>query len=54
MGAASRFIRRFRTCWVNDLALSKSASTWAYNDGGTHYLEFNSECSWKVKVVDEP
>jgi hypothetical protein len=39
---------------VNDLALSKSSSTWAYSDGGTHYLEINSECAWKVKVVDEP
>ena len=39
---------------VNDLAMSKSSSTWAYNDGGTHYLEINSECSWKVKVIDEP
>ena len=39
---------------VNDLALSKSSSTWAYNDGGTHYLEINSECAWKVRVVDEP
>ena len=39
---------------VNDLAMSKSSSTWAYNDGGRHYLEINSECSWKVKVVDEP
>ena len=38
---------------VNDLAMSKSASTWAYDDGGTHYLQVNSECSWKVKVVDE-
>ena len=39
---------------VNDLAMSKSSSTWAYNDGGTHYLEINSECSWKLEVVDEP
>ncbi len=39
---------------VNDLAASKSASTWAYNDSGTHYLAVNSECSWKLKVVDEP
>ena len=39
---------------VNDLAMSKSSSTWAYNDSGTHYLEINSECSWNVKVVDEP
>jgi hypothetical protein len=39
---------------VNDLAMSKSSSTWAYGDGGRHYLEINSECSWEVKVVDEP
>ena len=39
---------------VNDLAMSKSSSTWAYNDSGTHYLEINSECSWKLKVIDEP
>ena len=38
---------------VNDLAMSKSANTWAYNDGGTHYLEINSECDWTVEVVDE-
>lgn len=38
---------------VNDLAMSKSSSTWAYSDGGTHYLEINSECSWTVKVIDE-
>jgi hypothetical protein len=38
---------------VNDLALSKSASTWAYGDAGTHYLQIDSECAWKVKVVDE-
>jgi hypothetical protein len=39
---------------VNDLSMARSASTWAYNDGGTHYLAVNSECSWKLKVVDEP
>jgi hypothetical protein len=39
---------------VNDLAMSKSASTWAYNDGGAHYLQVNSECAWEMKVVDEP
>jgi hypothetical protein len=39
---------------VNDLAMSKSASTWVYGDGGTRYLQINSECSWKVKVIDEP
>lgn len=38
---------------VNDLAMSKSASTWAYNDAGTHYLQINSECAWTVKVVNE-
>jgi len=38
---------------VNDLALNKSASTWAYGDAGTHYLQIDSECAWKVKVVDE-
>ena len=38
---------------VNDLARSKSGSTWAYGDGGQHYLEINSECSWTVNVVDE-
>jgi hypothetical protein len=38
---------------VNDLAMTKSSSTWAYDDGGTHYLEINSECSWTVKVIDE-
>jgi hypothetical protein len=39
---------------VNDLAMSKGASTWGYDDAGTHYLQINSECVWKVKVVDEP
>ena len=44
----------FNGASVNDLAMSKSSSTWAYGDAGTHYLEINSECAWKVKVVDEP
>jgi hypothetical protein len=39
---------------VNDLAMSRSGSTWAYGDAGTHYLAVNSECSWKVAIVDEP
>jgi hypothetical protein len=39
---------------VNDLAMSKSATTWAYGDAGTHYLQVNSECAWEMKVVDEP
>jgi hypothetical protein len=38
---------------VNDLATSKSGSSWAYNDAGTHYLEIDSECNWSVKVIDE-
>ena len=39
---------------VNDLAMSKTSSTYAYNDAGTHYLQVNSECSWRMKVIDEP
>jgi hypothetical protein len=39
---------------VNDLAMSKSASTWGYDDAWAHYLQTNSEFAWKVKVVDEP
>jgi hypothetical protein len=39
---------------VNDLAKAKSASTLAYDDAGTHYLQVNSECSWTMKVIDEP
>jgi Protein of unknown function (DUF2510) len=39
---------------VNDLAVSKSASTWGYDDAGSHYLQIDSECAWKVRVVDEP
>ena len=38
---------------VNGLAISKSGSSYAYNDAGTHYLEINSECSWTVKIIDE-
>ncbi len=44
----------FSGATVNDLAMSKSSSTWAYGDAGVHYLEINSECNWHVKVVDEP
>jgi hypothetical protein len=39
---------------ADDLAVSKSASTWGYDDAGTHYLQIDSECAWKVQVVDEP
>lgn len=38
---------------VNQLGMGKSGSTYDYADGGTHYLEVNSECSWTLKVVDE-
>ena len=44
----------FNGVTVNDLEISKSASTWAYNDAGTHYLEVDSECAWTAEVVDEP
>lgn len=39
---------------VNDLANGKTASTWAYDDAGRHYLQVISECSWTMKVIDEP
>jgi hypothetical protein len=39
---------------VNDLTMSKSCSTWAHDDVGPHFLQINSECNWKVKVVDQP
>jgi hypothetical protein len=38
---------------VNDLAVTKTGSTWAYDDSGTHYLEIDSECNWTVKVIDQ-
>lgn len=37
---------------VNDLAMSKSGSTYAYEDAGTRDLEIDSECSWSVEVID--
>jgi hypothetical protein len=37
---------------TNDLATSKSATSWAY-DAGTRHLEINSECAWTVEVIDE-
>jgi hypothetical protein len=39
---------------VNALSSGATSSTWAYNDAGSHYLSINSECSWSMKVVDEP
>lgn len=38
---------------VNALSTGQSGSTMAYGDGGTHYLEVNSECAWTVKVIDQ-
>lgn len=38
---------------VNDLAMSKSGSTYAYGDAGSHHPEINSECSWSVKAIDK-
>jgi hypothetical protein len=57
MGTSGNFIvmedGSFGGLTVNALAESKSGSTYAYNDAGTHYLEINSECDWTVRVVDE-
>jgi hypothetical protein len=38
---------------VDEMATTKTASSWAYNDAGTHYLEIDSECDWTVTVIDE-
>lgn len=38
---------------VNELAFTKSGTSYAYNDAGKHYIEVDSECSWSVKVIDE-
>lgn len=37
---------------VNILAASDTASAYAYDDAGTHYLEITSECAWTVQVMD--
>jgi hypothetical protein len=39
---------------VNELSSGRSGSALAYGDSGTRYLAIDSECAWKVKVVDEP
>ena len=39
---------------VNDRSASFDASTRVHGDGGSHYLKINSECTWEVKVFDEP
>lgn len=38
---------------VNALAMSKSGTSYAYNDAGQHYIKVDSECSWSLKVIDE-
>ena len=38
---------------VNALAMSKSGTSYAYNDAGQHYIKIDSECSWSIKVIDE-
>ncbi len=38
---------------VNALAMSKSGTSYAYNDAGHHYIKIDSECSWSIKVIDE-
>ena len=38
---------------VNALAASKTGTSWAYSDAGTHYLEVDSECAWSMTVTDE-
>lgn len=38
---------------VDELAASKTGSSYAYDDAGTHYLEVDSECSWTLKIIDE-
>lgn len=38
---------------VNTLAMTKSGTSYAYNDAGQHYIKVDSECSWSIKVIDE-
>lgn len=37
---------------VNELAEKGSDVTYEHGDSGSHYLQINSECSWKVTVTD--
>lgn len=43
----------FPDVMVNELGM-KGADTTHQHDGGTLYLDINSECSWTIKVVDIP
>jgi hypothetical protein len=38
---------------VNALAMTKSGTSYAYNDAGQHYIKVDSECAWTLKVIDE-
>lgn len=38
---------------VDELALTKTGSSYAYDDAGKHHIEVDSECSWTLKVIDE-
>ncbi|HEY3871489.1 MAG TPA: hypothetical protein VGM10_24220 [Actinocrinis sp.] len=37
---------------ANALGTSGSATTYEHGDPGRHYLQVNSECSWKIRVTD--
>lgn len=37
---------------VNELAEKGSDVTYEHGESGSHYLQINSECSWKVTVTD--
>jgi len=43
----------FPDVMVNELG-NKGSDTTHQHDGGTLYLDINSECSWTVKVIDIP
>jgi hypothetical protein len=37
---------------VNELGTGRGpVATWQYGDGGSHYLQVNSECTWSLTVV---
>jgi hypothetical protein len=56
LGQAGNFIvmedGSFGAMAVDELAESKTGSSYADSDAGPHYLEIDSECSWTVKVSD--
>jgi hypothetical protein len=39
---------------VNELGLRGHGATHVYSDSGSHFLEVNSECNWKVRVIGTP